>query len=289
MRVRAPGAELAERLIAEAWEAGALGVEEVAAEAAGGEIGLIVYLPRAAEEGMRSALSRFAGEGAEIGSSEPIEPVDWVESWKEGMQAIEISPRLVVRASFVEHRLRAGQKELVVDPGQAFGTGGHASTGLALEWIDVLMADPERAPDRVLDVGTGTAVLAQAALKLGASSAVGFDLDRNAVREAGRGAQANGVAESLQLFSGPISALRAEPFDLVVANLLKREVLPIADAVARSVRPGGLLVLSGLLVADREEIRAAFAACGLVVTQERRLLDSGGDDWISPLLQRVAA
>ncbi|MBW2383220.1 MAG: 50S ribosomal protein L11 methyltransferase [Deltaproteobacteria bacterium] len=295
MRVRAPGPDVAERLIAEAWEAGALGVEEIGtvetAEAAepGKGVELIIYLVASDEALMQRALERFEAEGARIAAAERVEPVDWVEAWKQGLGEIEISPRLVVRPSFVDPVVRPGQCELVIDPGQAFGTGGHASTRLALEWIDALMADPERAPRRVLDVGTGTGVLAQAAVKLGADCAVGFDLDRVAMREAGRASRRNQVAGRVRLFAGPIGALRAEPFDLVIANLLKREVLPIAHEVARAVRPGGILVLSGLLAADRDEVAAAFARHSLVARALRRQRDEGGDDWIAPLLERPPA
>jgi ribosomal protein L11 methyltransferase len=285
MRVRAAGTELAERLMAEAWEAGALGVEEVTTVEG---VELIVYLAAADEAVLRGSLEPFAGEGARIGAAEPVEAVDWIEAWKQGMCAIEISPRLLVRPSFVEQALRPGQSELIIDPGQAFGTGGHASTRLALEWVDELMAGGEPAPRRVLDVGAGTGVLAQAAVKLGAKRAVGFDLDRRAMREAGHWSRRNGVAEGLLLFSGPITALRALPFDLVVANLLKSEVLPIAAEVAQAVGTGGLLVLSGLLAADRDEIAAAFAAHGLCEREIRSWRDEGGDEWISPLLVRPA-
>jgi ribosomal protein L11 methyltransferase len=303
---------VAERLMAEAWESGALGIEERAGLAgAGGPerlpgpdglegresddgaacVDLVIYFASDAEPMLRRALLPFGAQGAALSPSEAVAEVDWVEAWKVGMVAIEISPRLVVRPSFLEHAPAPGQRTLVIDPGQAFGTGGHASTRLALDWVDALAAGEggaARPPRRVLDVGTGSGVLAQAALLLGAERAVGFDLDRDAVREAARWARYNGVDEGLLLFAGPIEALCTEPFDCVVANLLKREMLPIADAIAAAVAPGGWLVLSGLLAGDAPDVLEAFGQRGLESRDARRLHDAVGDDWIAPLLQRPA-
>jgi len=289
--VRVPGDELAERVMAEAWEAGAAGIEERAAEAEqGGGAILIVYHAASDAEAVRAALRPFEREGVALGPGEPVETVDWSEAWKEGLEAIEISERLVVRPSFVAHDGPPGQCELIVDPGQAFGTGGHASTLLALEWIDALLAPPAD-PDplaRVLDVGTGTGVLAMAALTLGSREAVGFDLDPLAAPEARLWAERNSLSGRLRLFTGPIEALAGAPFDWAVANLLRREVLPIAPQIAAALRPGAVVVLSGLLDSDRAEIHSAFGRCGLEPVDERERVDDNGDCWISPLLRRVA-
>jgi ribosomal protein L11 methyltransferase len=277
IEARALDVGLAERAMAEAWASGAAGIEER-------EDGcIVVYAPAAAAGAVHAALAALAQEGLALRSAEVVEEVDWSERWKEGLSALEVSERLLIRPSFVSHGLAPGQRELVIDPGQAFGTGGHASTWLALEWVDRLLADPLglARPARVLDVGTGTGVLALAALLLGARSAVGFDLDPVAVREARRWAEFNGVAARLQLFAGPVSALASGCFDLIVANLLRREILPIAEEVSRLLGARGSLVLSGLLASDREEVTATFARHGLEVVAAGGLRDATGDDWIS--------
>lgn len=269
--------------MAEAWSVGALGVEE---RDETGVVVLIIYGVRASE----AALTRvsLAERGVQLVSVEPIVDEDWSEAWKEGLGAIVISHRLVVRPSFVEFEAAAGQCELIVDPGQAFGTGGHASTRLVLEWIDALAGEDGNrlAGARVLDVGTGSGVLALAALGLGAERAVGFDLDGVAVREAAVVAADNGLADRSVLYTGGIEALGGPPFDLVLANLLRTEMLPIAEAIATAVAPAGRLVLSGLLERDGAEVATAFGAAGLAVVEQRTQLDPSGEHWIAPLLQR---
>ena len=265
--------------MAEVWAAGALGVEEAAGDQG---VDLLIYLDRQGEGAIRDALAELAGEGVVVGDLETLEDLDWSEAWKEGLESLVISPRLVVRPSFVAHALVPGQQEVIVDPGQAFGTGGHESTRLILDWVDALL-DGAEPPRRVLDVGTGSGVLALAALKLGAHSALGFDLDLAAVREAGEVSRVNGLGEKLSLFAGPIQALAFGDFDLVLVNLLRSEMLPIADEIVETLSGEGRLVLSGLLESDRDEVLAAFGGRGLLPIAEGARRDASGATWISPL------
>jgi ribosomal protein L11 methylase PrmA len=180
-----------ERLLAEAFEAGAEGAEETEGR---GNYRACIYAPAATVEAIRERVSGLATPKTQIHDSEAIPDVDWSEAWKDGLEALKISSRLIVRPPFIDVELEPDQQEVVIDPGQAFGTGGHASTRLCLEWIDRLYAEAaDRARfDRVLDAGTGSGVLAFAALKLGAKSAVGFDLDEVAIDAARASARENG-------------------------------------------------------------------------------------------------
>ena len=278
--VRVESQEAADRVVAEVWASGALGIEE---RAEPGFFELVIYFDRSGESAVRQALERMADPALVIGENEGLGDLDWSQAWKEGLGAIEISPRLVVRPSFVDHPLGLGQSEVVVDPGCAFGTGGHESTRLALEWVDRLM-EADLGPVRVLDVGTGSGILGLAALKLGAGFAVGFDLDGEAIREARRVALGNGMADRLNLFAGPIAALAAETFDLVLVNMLRSEMLAIVGEIAGTLSPGSNLVLSGLLEGDRPRVLEAFGEFGLEERSERSLRDASGGVWISPLL-----
>ncbi len=261
-----------------AWEGGALGVEERS------DRELVIYASSSAIRALRSSVAAALGARANVAEPEPVEPVDWTEQWKEGLEPIEVSPRLVISPTFIELDDEPGRVVLRVDPGQAFGTGGHSSTRLVLEWIAAL-ADEGLLHGSALDVGTGSGVLALAAVALGAERAVGFDLDPLAAPEAERWADVNGLAPRTRFFTGPVEAVLDEPpFDLVLANLLKREILPIAEPVARCVAEGGRLVLSGLLEADGPEVLSAFAAHGLVQAGRRGRVDDNGDRWISPCL-----
>jgi ribosomal protein L11 methyltransferase len=278
-----------EWLLAEAFEAGAEGAEEQDDPTAGRlPYAAWVYARAGEVERIRALLLDVArtghDAGARIGPGEAMAPVDWSEEWKRGLGPIVISPRLLVRPPFSEVALLPGQREVVIDPGQAFGTGTHASTQLCLEWIDLLLADAEgRAKfTRVLDVGTGSGILALAAVVLGAESALGFDLDVVAIEAAQDAARANGLGEAVRFACLPIEQIDARPaFPLVVANLLKRELLPIAGEIARRVAPEGSLILAGLLEEDAEEVAARFARVGMHELERRVREDSVGR-WIAP-------
>jgi ribosomal protein L11 methyltransferase len=209
---------------------------------------------------------------------------DWSLRWREGLGVVRISPRLAVRPPFVADD-GAGGAVLQIDPGQAFGTGGHASTRLALALLDAL-PDAHRCGARVLDVGTGSGVLALAALALGAAQAVGFDLDPVAVHEARRNAAANGLGGRCLLFAGTASALGGASFDLVLANLLRREVTPLLGGIASSLRPGGHAVFSGLLATERAAFGRALRGAGLRVVGSREETDGTGDAWLGLVTRR---
>ncbi len=280
-RVRAAEPGAAEWISAEAWAAGAAGVEE---RESGGGVELLIYAPAAEIEAVRDAVSQ-AGVALDLGPPEMVLETDWAEQWKQGLEAIVVSTRLVVRPSFVAHSLEPGQLELVVDPGQAFGTGGHASTRLSLEWIDALADDLPRGA-RVLDVGTGTGVLALAAIRLAGARAVAFDLDPLAAEAVRENAETNRVRDGLDLFIGPLDALAPIGFDLVLANLLKSEMLPLLGGIAERVRPGGYAVFAGLLASEADEVRAALAAKAFTPVAVREADDANGDRWIALLMRR---
>jgi ribosomal protein L11 methyltransferase len=278
-----------EWLLAEAFDAGAEGAEEQDdPKSASTPYAAWVYARAGEVERIRALLIDVARSGhdagAWIGPGEKMAPVDWSEEWKRGLGPIVISPRLVVRPPFSEVVLLPGQREIVIDPGQAFGTGTHASTRLCLEWIDLLLADAEgrAALTRMLDVGTGSGILALAAVVLGAESALGFDLDAIAIEAADEAARANGLAGTARFACVPIEAIGDDPpFPLVVANLLKRELLPIAGEIARRVAPGGSLVLAGLLEEDAPEVADCFARVGMQEL-DRRVRDDSVGRWIAP-------
>ena len=274
--------DAADRVSAECWEVGAEGIEERVTDRG---ILLLIYVRRGALDEVIAA-GESAGAST-MGAPEPVRKRDWSEAWKEGLQAIVVSKRLLVRPSFVSADLEAGQQELLIDPGQAFGTGGHASTLLNLQWVDALSesSSPECSgfdpATRVLDIGTGTGVLALAALKLGAGTAVGFDLDPIAAREAHDWGVKNGMADRFVVFAGPLAALQATAFDLVLANLLSRELLPIVSELVDQVAESGSVVLSGLLANEQGRVESAFAPFGFVTLGAHFTRDQTGDHWVS--------
>lgn len=277
LRVRARQRRDAERVVAEAWAAGASGVEE--RDSGAGTTELLLYAPAPRADAVARAVGEALGARVTLEDPSAVPEIDWSARWRDGLEAVAISPRLAIRPSFVDFAPGPGQRVVVVDPGQAFGTGGHASTRLALALLDDLAAS-RPAGWSALDVGTGSGVLALAALRLGAGRAVGCDLDRAALAEARTNAAVNGLARELSLFAGTLDALSSTQFDAVLANLLRRELAPLLPGIASRVARGGAAILSGLLVEERAEVESWLARAGLRVVGAREADDPAGDRWL---------
>lgn len=272
--------EEADRLLAATCEAGLAGAEEL-----GDGSVLVLYAARADAARLRRTALACVGDAARVGEIEDVEPVDWAEHWKQGLEAIRISSRLAIRPSFVAPLRGYRGHQLVIDPGQAFGTGTHASTRLALEWIDrVVPGLPAGA--RVLDVGTGSGVLAFACLALGARWVLGFDTDARAVTEAEQTRRRNDLPGTCRLVCAGIEAIAETPFELIVANLLRSEFEPLIGELARRLGPSGSgqLILSGLLLEEHDRVAQALAAHGLAIRSQRSL-EQNGDSWLGLLTQ----
>jgi ribosomal protein L11 methyltransferase len=280
--VEVVGSDLAEQASAEAFAAGATGLEE--REGREGRTELILYAPADAAPDLEAALGAWAAgrpNAAAVGPLEDLETVDWSRRWQEGLEAVSISERLAIRPSFVPADSVAAAHTLVVDPGQAFGTGGHASTRLALLELDALPPDALRGRS-VLDVGTGTGVLALAALALGARFALGVDTDSLATQAARANAVVNRLAANARFVTGSLACLSGARFDLVLANLLRTELLPLLPEIARALAPRGCAIFSGLLEREREEVERAIEAVGLGVASTRTTADDT-DRWLAML------
>jgi ribosomal protein L11 methyltransferase len=186
-----------------------------------------------------------------------VPDADWGEAWKKDFKALDVG-RVRVRPSWIETPPPPGSVEVILDPGMAFGTGTHPTTSLCLAALsDLLGARPGAA---VLDVGTGSGLLAIAARKLGAGRVAANDNDPVAVEVARENAARNGAA--LELTGAPVEAI-AGTFDVVVANILANVLVALAPALAARVAPGGVLLLSGLLGPQEDEVRSAHVAAGL--------------------------
>ena len=140
-----------------------------------------------------------------------------------------------------------------LDPGLAFGTGTHATTALCLEWLD----EVPLAGARLLDVGSGSGILSVAALKLGAGHALAIDIDPQALIASRENAERNGVADRLAVRDAALPW--GSGYDIVVANILAEPLLQLSGAIAGAIRPGGGIVLSGLLASQADAVAAAYA------------------------------
>lgn len=196
---------------------------------------------------------------------------DWNQQWAQSVKPLWIGKRIVIRPSWEPVSLQPGQIEIILDPKQAFGTGHHATTRMLLEWVEETVQGGES----VLDVGTGSGILAMAALRLGAGRAVGIDYDPVAIECAQEYARLNRFGSELSLHCGRLEELQGDTsFDLVLANLDRQTLLSVADRLAGCTR--SRLLVSGLLRTQREEIVAAFTATGLYPCRQREQ-----DGWLA--------
>ena len=206
---------------------------------------------------------------------------DWANAWKEHYRVHRIGRRVVVRAPWHEYDPPADEVVVELDPGMAFGTGLHPSTKLCV----MALEDELQPATTVLDVGTGSGVLAIAALLLGAARVDAVDIEPVAVRSAGENARRNGVADRLRVAEGSVGpdAPFTATYDLVLANIIARILIGLAPPLAVAVAPGGTLVLSGIIESREPAVRRAFDGEGL--TFERR---TQMEDWVAIVYRKQA-
>lgn len=190
---------------------------------------------------------------------------DWADAWKAYFPVMRIGRRLVIRPTWRRHRRAPGDVVLALDPGMAFGTGLHPTTRLCLVGVEALADRGALVGARVLDVGCGSGILAIAALKLGAATALGVDTDPIAVEATTENARRNAVTRRVRVRAGSLPS--GEPaFDVVLANLIAGVLVPLAPALRDELRPGGWLLASGIFVDREDEVREAFEAVGLHIS-----------------------
>jgi ribosomal protein L11 methyltransferase len=184
----------------------------------------------------------------------------WRDAWKEHFRPFAITEAIVIRPPWQAYAAAPGERVLVLEPGRAFGTGLHETTSLVAGALN--RRGTEVAGAAVLDVGCGSGILALIALTLGASRARAIDTDPDAVEVTRENATRNGLDERVVADTAPVDAI-AERFPVVVANIEARVLVPMAAALGDRVTPGGLLVLSGILAPQQDEVRAAYGQFAL--------------------------
>ncbi|MEX3010071.1 50S ribosomal protein L11 methyltransferase [Hoeflea sp. TYP-13] len=213
---------------------------------------------------------------------EVLPEIDWVAHSLEGLQPVRAG-RFLVHGSHDRDEVRSGDLAIEIDAGRAFGTGHHGTTEGCLEMIDRITR--QRAFHSVLDLGTGSGVLAIAAAKLTQAFILATDIDPVAVEVARENVRINRCASQITLrtaagFHSDIFA-RSGPFDLIIANILARPLMKLAPSVSRNLAAGGQVILSGILAEQRMKVLAAYNTQGLY---HRRTL--WRDGWVTLHLAR---
>ena len=186
-----------------------------------------------------------------------VEQEDWQNAWKKYYHAMDIGKRLAIVPGWEEYE--TDRTVITMDPGMAFGTGTHETTSLCLEVLD----ERVRGGERVLDIGTGSGILAIAALRLGAACAEGVDIDPMCVRTAGENAQRNGVQDRFTVLVGDLSDKASGVYNIITANIVAAAILSLAPHVPALLAPGAVFIASGIIDTRKEEVLAGLRAAGL--------------------------
>lgn len=246
------------------WELGATGLEErdqTTLETSSSDETVTLVASFQSEELAKLALADLSGDfEAELSY---LTDVDWAIEWRKGFGPQRIGRRLLLQPSWEKAESAPSDVVVTIDPESAFGSGDHETTRLVLGVLDQRIAGGER----LLDVGCGSGVLSIAALKLGAASALGVDIDPDAVTVASRNARLNGVDDGFESSTRPLTEID-DRYEVVLANIETRVLVPMATELTARVAYGGLLVLSGILREERETILSAYGSMRLVACFE---------------------
>ena len=269
-----------------------------------GERTITVYLPlkqRPGNERWRE-LRRVLGQLHQSGLAVELRSLrltllrrkDWAEAWRRHFRPLAIGTSVLIKPSWSRQRPRAGQAVVTLDPGLAFGTGQHPTTGFCLQQIARERPKTPRHPKphgppreleearSLLDLGTGSGILAIAAAKLGYRPVLAIDNDPASIKVARNNARANQVEGAIQFHVADVGKIPGRRgYDLVCANLMADLLIAERRRIVAQVKPGGTLVLAGILVAQFPGVRRAYEADGLILLRQRR-----EKDWLSSMWGR---
>jgi ribosomal protein L11 methyltransferase len=197
-----------------------------------------------------------------------VDEQDWAEAWKVHYHPVRIGKRLLIRPQWVQMHIPEGVIDISLDPGMAFGTGTHPTTQLCLEALE----DYVKPGIGVLDLGTGSAILAIAAAKLGAAHVLALDIDPVAVSVAQKNVADSGTSQLITVQEGSLESVvtSARRFDLIVVNILARIIIQMCDQhLGEVVRPGGSAIFSGIIQDQADDVDAALIKTGLEIVNRR--------------------
>ncbi len=202
-------------------------------------------------------------------STKTIIDPDWGEQWKKYFKPLRVSNNIIIKPTWERYSPAGRDIVIDIDPGMAFGTGQHASTTMCIMAIeDILLKSSVREEYDILDVGTGTGILAICAAKLGARAVTGIDIDPKAVEIAGKNIVINGVEDRVEIINRDIALCRGS-FDLIAANLISGALIKLHSHLISLTKPGGYIIASGITEQDAKDVEKIFCN-GETVLHETR-------------------
>ena len=232
------------------------------------------------EEDILNALKKLQNEKIIESFSikkELLEDKNWNEIWEKSREVIRVSDKIVIKPTFKDYSAKANEIVLTIDPKMSFGTGEHQTTNLILKLLEKYV----KRGMKVLDVGSGTGILAIASVNLGAKRAIAVDFDEICMENCKENCILNGVENSVEVLTGEVDDVKEGEFDLILANIQKNILLEIADKIKSKLKSGGIIILSGLLESDKIEIEKKCHSLGFVTLQIDKM-----DEWIAVVLMK---
>ncbi len=197
-------------------------------------------------------------------STRTVREADWANNWKQFFKPLPVGEKLLILPTWETDENKEGRAVLHIDPGMAFGTGGHETTRLVLETLEKTVKEG----DRFLDIGCGSGILSIAALLFGASSAFGVDIDPLAVKTAIENGALNGMtAPRYAIVEGDLADKVTGQYEVVAANIVADAIIALSPAVPAFLKEGGVYVVSGIIDVREAEVVAALGRCGFTVAE----------------------
>jgi len=228
-------------------------------------------------ETLKQQLNNLSEYGLDVGKGtiavNDVHENEWAHAWKKYYKPVHVSDRITIKPVWEEYQPGKPDEIIIeMDPGMAFGTGTHPTTILCLRALEKYL----QPGDRVYDVGTGTAILSIAAVKLGASHVLAMDLDEVAVRSAQSNTELNQVNEQITVRQNNLLDGVEEQVEVVVANILAEVIVRFTDDVHRVLKPGGVFIASGIISAREADVKHALLKSNLDVIETVTI-----DDWVA--------
>lgn len=203
---------------------------------------------------------RYPTESFPAPTISAVNSEDWSSSWKVHFKPLRVGKHLLIVPTWENAVEQPGDLVIRIDPGMAFGTGGHETTRLCLELLESVMENsPLLTIPSLLDLGTGSGILAMAANLLGAGRILALDIDPDAVEVARDNLTLNSMSDRVECGTEPLESL-TESFDIILANILAEELVRLASHLSARLQPGGSLILSGILAEKESLVRQGFSS-----------------------------